>query len=206
MSTTAPLILIADDQRDIVEALRLLFKAEGFRTEVANSPAEIRRTLAGREFDAALIDLNYTRDTTSGDEGLSLLKDLRNSDPSLPVIVMTAWSSVDLAVAAMRSGARDFVQKPWDNARLLSTVRTQIELSRALRHSRRVEAENEVLRQPGPSDFIASSKAMEPVLELMERIGPSDANVLITGENGTGKGVIARAIHQRSKRRQSAFV
>jgi DNA-binding NtrC family response regulator len=206
MSRNAPLILIADDQRDVIEALRLLFKGEGFQTKEANSPAKAREALEEREFDLALIDLNYTRDTTSGREGLGLLSEINSIDPSLPVVVMTAWGSVELAVEAMRNGARDFVQKPWDNARLLTTVRTQIELSRALRHSRRVEAENEVLRQPAPSDFIASSKAMQPVLELMERIGPSDANVLITGENGTGKGVIARAIHQRSRRRQNAFV
>jgi len=206
MSSTTPLILIADDQRDIVEALRLLFKAEGFQTKEVNSPGKLREVLDEREFDLALIDLNYTRDTTSGREGLSLLAEIKATDPNLPVVVMTAWGSVDLAVEAMRAGARDFVQKPWDNARLLSTVRTQIELSRALRHSRRVEAENEVLRNSAPADFIASSKAMQPIIELMERIGPSDANVLITGENGTGKGVVARAIHRQSKRAQSPFV
>src|SRR5437879_3694607 len=143
VSTNAPLILIADDQRDVVEALRLLFKAEGFQTKEVNSPAKVREALSEREFDLALIDLNYTRDTTSGREGLNLLGQIKSLDPNLPVVVMTAWGSVDLAVEAMRGGARDFVQKPWDNARLLATVRTQIELSRALRHSRRVEAENE---------------------------------------------------------------
>jgi DNA-binding NtrC family response regulator len=206
MSNQTPLILIADDQRDVLEALRLLFKREGFQTKEVNSPSKVRETLKDREFDLALIDLNYTRDTTSGREGLGLLDEIKASDPNLPVVVMTAWGSVDLAVEAMRAGARDFVQKPWDNARLLSTVRTQIELSRALRHSRRVEAENEVLRNAAPADFIASSKAMQPILELMERIGPSDANVLITGENGTGKGVIARAIHRQSKRAPGPFL
>jgi DNA-binding NtrC family response regulator len=206
MSNTAPFILIADDQRDVLEALRLLFKREGFQTKEVNSPLKVREVLKDREFDLALIDLNYTRDTTSGREGLGLLDEIKAVDPNLPVVVMTAWGSVDLAVEAMRSGARDFVQKPWDNARLLSTVRTQIELSHALRHSRRVEAENEVLRNSGTRDFIAASKAMQPILELLERIGPSDANVLITGENGTGKGVVARAIHKQSKRSGGPFV
>src|SRR3954470_24595734 len=196
--TTDPRVLIADDQSDVLEALRLLLKAEGFHLETASSPAGVLAALEAREFDVSLIDLNYARDTTSGEEGLNLLSRIQGLDPTLPVVVMTAWGSVEVAVEAMRCGARDFIQKPWDNARLLATVRTQIELSRALRHSRRVEAENEVLRQSGPADFIAASKAMRPVLEIMERIGPSDANVLITGENGTGKGVIARALHHRS--------
>jgi DNA-binding NtrC family response regulator len=206
MADPVPLILIADDQRDVLEALRLLFKAEGFQTKEAGSPAKVRQALEEREFDLALIDLNYTRDTTSGREGLNLLNEIKETDPNLPVVVMTAWGSVDLAVEAMRAGARDFVQKPWDNARLLATVRNQIELSRALRHSRRMEAENQALRQPKTSAFIAKSAAMLPVLELIERVSPSEANVLITGENGTGKGVIARAIHERSQRAQGAFV
>jgi DNA-binding NtrC family response regulator len=193
-------ILLADDQRDVIEALRLLFKAQGFQTREANSPAKVLAALGEREFDLALVDLNYTRDTTSGREGLDLLGEIKAVDPNLPVVVMTAWGNVDLAVEAMRAGARDFVQKPWDNARLLATARTQIELSRTLRHSRRVEAENESLRQAKRTDFIAASKAMGPVMELLERIAPSDANVLITGENGTGKGVLARAIHEQSKR------
>jgi len=206
VSTNAPLILIADDQRDVVEALRLLFKAEGFQTKEVNSPAKVREALNEREFDLALIDLNYTRDTTSGREGLGLINEIRTLDPNLPVVVMTAWGSVDVAVEAIKSGARDFVQKPWDNSRLLTTVRVQIELSRALRHGRQLEAENELLRQTDASDLVADSKAMQPVLELMARIGPSDVNVLITGENGTGKGVFARAIHKRSRRNAGPFV
>ena len=206
MNSQAPLILIADDQRDVIEALRLLFKAQGFQTKEASSPSKVMETLSEREFDLALIDLNYTRDTTSGKEGLDLLGRIKALDSDLPVVVMTAWGSVDLAVEAMRAGARDFVQKPWDNARLLATVRTQLELSRALRQNLRVKAENEVLRQSRTIDFIAQSRAMGPVLELMERIAPSDANVMITGENGTGKGVLARAIYQQSKRARGPFV
>jgi DNA-binding NtrC family response regulator len=206
MIGSSPLILIVDDQRDVIEALRLLFKAHGFETKEASSPSKVIEVLSEREFDLALIDLNYTRDTTSGREGLDLLGRIKALDSNLPVVVMTAWGSVDLAVEAMRAGARDFVQKPWDNARLLATVRTQLELSRALRENQRVQAENELLRQSKPTDFIAKSAAMQPILELMERIAPSDANVLITGENGTGKGVFARAIYQQSKRSKRPFV
>ena len=151
------------------------------------------------DFDAALIDLNYARDTTSGQEGLDLLARLHAEDPTLPVIVLTAWASVDVAVEAMRRGARDFVQKPWDNARLLAIVRTQVELSRALRRGRQLEGAAR-LSFDGAPPLIARSPAMKPVIELIERTAPSDANVLITGENGTGKGLVAQAIHALSPR------
>jgi DNA-binding NtrC family response regulator len=162
--------------------------------------------LEARDYDAALIDLNYTRDTTSGQEGLDLLARIRELDGDLPVVVMTAWGTVDLAVEAMRRGARDFVQKPWENARLIATLTTQIALGRALRQSRRLEAENRLLRQETEHSMIAASPAMAPVLEVIARVGPSDANVLIEGENGTGKGVVARALHAVSKRAGKPFV
>jgi DNA-binding NtrC family response regulator len=195
-----PRILIADDQPDVLEALRLLLKGEGFRIDSANSPASVIDAVQARDFDAVLIDLNYARDTTSGDEGLDLLNRLHGHDPTLPVIVMTAWGSVDLAVEAMRRGARDFIQKPWDNPRILAIVRTQVELSRALRRQQRLEAENRALKPEGGPLLIAEAPSMRPVLEIIQRVGPSDANVLITGENGTGKGTIAQAIHAGSPR------
>jgi len=198
--SNAPRLLIADDQQDVLEALRLLLKGEGFKTETVNSPAKALATLEHGEFDTVLIDLNYTRDTTSGEEGLELLARIQALDGTLPVVVMTAWANIELAVEAMRRGARDFVQKPWDNARLLATLRTQVELSRALRRGQRLEAENELLREGRGPTVIAESAAMRPVLELIERVGPSEANVLITGENGTGKGVVARALHAVSPR------
>ncbi|HET9275164.1 MAG TPA: sigma-54 dependent transcriptional regulator, partial [Gemmatimonadales bacterium] len=203
---TAPLVLIADDQPDVAEALRLLLKSEGFRTVLAHVPEGVIAILEREQVDAALIDLNYTRDTTSGREGMDLLSRVRALDPTLPVIVMTAWGSVDRAVEAMRLGARDFIEKPWDNARLLTTLRSQIELGRALRLSQRLEQENRLLRREGLPDLIAESPAMRPVLELMERIAPSDANVLVTGEHGTGKEVAARWIHAASERRDRSFV
>src|SRR3954471_3113809 len=127
-----PRVLIADDQREVREALRLMLKAEGFDTETAGSPAEILQAVTSRDFDAVLMDLNYPRDTTSGREGLELIARLHAVDEALPIVVMTAWASVDVAVEAMRRGARDFVEKPWDNARLLTILRTQIDLRRAL--------------------------------------------------------------------------
>ncbi len=196
----AAAILIADDQPDVLEALRLLLKGEGFAIEAAASPAQVLAALEAREFAAVLMDLNYARDTTSGQEGLDLLARLREIDPSLPVVVMTAWGSIELAVEAMRRGARDFIEKPWENARLLAIVRTQIELGQALRRGQRLEAEMSLLRDEGKVKLIAEAPSMQPVLQLIGRVGPSDANVLITGENGTGKGTVARALHAVSLR------
>jgi DNA-binding NtrC family response regulator len=193
-------ILIADDQADVVEALRLLLKAEGFRMETAHSPAGVTGALEAGEFDVVLMDLNYTRDTTSGQEGLDLLTRIQAIDPTLAVVVMTAWGTVDIAVEAMRRGARDFVQKPWENARLLSILRTQVELSHALKRGQHLEAENRALRSDGGPSLIAEAPSMQPVLEMIARVGPSDANVLITGEPGSGKEVVARTLHAVSIR------
>ena len=200
-------VLIADDQPDVLEALRLLLKGEGLESETVSSPAALVAALNAGEFDVVLMDLNYARDTTSGAEGLELLGRISEIDPMLPVVVMTAWGSVDVAVEAMRRGARDFVQKPWDNARLIATLRTQIALGRALRQGQRLEAENRILRhESADPSVVAESAAMRPVLELVARVGPSDANVLITGENGTGKGVVARALHSASRRSSRPLV
>jgi len=199
VSRPTPRVLVADDQRDVREALRLLLKGEGYSTESVDNPEALVEAVRGQDFDLLLMDLNYARDTTSGREGLALLERLAEVDETLPVVVMTAWGSVELTVEAMRGGARDFVQKPWENARLLSILRTQIELGRALRRGEHLKRENELLREDSPA-LVASSNAMQPVLELIERVGPSDANVLITGENGTGKGVVARHLHAISSR------
>ena len=199
-------VLVADDDADVLSALRLLLKSEGFEVETVTSPARVLAALEARDFDAALVDLNYARDTTSGAEGLELLARIRSLDPTLPVVVMTAWGSVDGAVAAVRRGARDYVQKPWDNERLLHAIRTQIELGTALRVGHRLESENHLLRREGVPEMIALSAAMRPVIELMNRVGPSEANVLITGEHGTGKELIARILHASSPRSARSLV
>ncbi|HKA87689.1 MAG TPA: sigma-54 dependent transcriptional regulator [Haliangiales bacterium] len=199
-------VLVADDQPDVLEALRLLLKRDGWEIRTAASPAAVQALVEGEDFACALIDLNYARDTTSGREGLDLLGRLGQLDPTLPVVVMTAWGSVDGAVEAMRRGARDYIQKPWDNERLLTTLKTQIELGQALRQTRRLE--DEASRQFGMDlpELIAESRAMQPVLRLLDKVGPSDANVLITGEHGTGKEVLARWLHARSPRARKGFV
>lgn len=199
-------ILAADDQEHILEALDLLLHPQGYRVDKVRSPALVREALASSSYDAILIDLNYTRDTTSGQEGLDLLSQIVALDASVPVIVMTAWANVELAVEAMRRGARDFIQKPWENERLVSILRTQVELHRALQQAARLEAENRLLRAEGRPEFIATAPAMQAVLETIARVGPSDANVLITGEHGTGKEVVAQTLHALSARASRTLV
>jgi DNA-binding NtrC family response regulator len=199
-------VLIADDQPDVLEALRLLLRSAGLECTTVRSPGEARDAIENGDFDLALIDLNYARDTTSGKEGLDLLSEIRELDSELPVVVMTAWGSVEGAVEAMRRGARDYIEKPWDNDRLLSIIRTQVALGRALRKSARLDGENLRLRRDPAPDLIAGSEAMEPVLELIRLVGPSDANVLITGEHGTGKELVARSLHRVSNRSNSPLV
>jgi len=195
-----PKLLVADDARDILDALELLFRSEGYDVETALSPLAVVSAVGERDFDALLMDMNYMRDTTGGTEGLDLLTRLQQLDATLPVVVMTAWGSIEGAVEALRRGARDYIQKPFDNDRLLHIIRTQVELGRAIRRSQKLESENAALRPGGSVQLIAESPAMQPVLRLMERIGPSDANALITGEHGTGKEVVAGWLHAASPR------
>lgn len=205
-ASAAPRILAADDQQHVLEAIELLLKPQGYKVDVVRSPELVREVLTSEQYDAVLIDLNYRRDTTSGQEGLSLLSEIVAQDSTLPVIVMTAWGNVELAVEAMRRGARDFIQKPWENERLLSILRTQVELHRALQEAERLSAENRLLNAQGRPEFIATSQSMVPVLEAVTRIAPSDANVLITGEHGTGKEVVARTIHALSLRKDKPLI
>lgn len=206
VQTTPVRVLVADDQVDILDALRLLLSDEGYEVTVARSPGEALGKLEGAEFDAAILDLNYTRDTTSGQEGLDLMERIRALDPTLPVLVVTAWSSVSGAVEAMRRGARDYIEKPWDDERLLVTVRTQVDLRRALRRSQRLQEANARLQRGATPAFIGESPAIQQVRQTIERIAPSDAAVLITGEHGTGKEVVATWLHALSERRSKPLV
>ena len=200
MAPPAPRILVADDQSDILQALRLLLRNEGFAVETATSPAGVLAALERNDFDALLMDLNYTRDTTSGREGLDVLTRIQSLDAALPVVVMTAFGSVEGAVEAMRHGARDYIEKPWDNHRLVALLRTQVELGRALRRSQRLESENQALRLEGLPDLVTESPAMRSAAKLMARVAPSDANALILGEHGVGKEIAARWLHAASGR------
>ncbi len=198
-------ILIADDQQDVLEALRILLKGAGYQTDAVTSLAGVFNALERKDYALLMMDLNYTRDTTSGQEGLEVIPKVQEIDATLPIVVMTAWATIDLAVEAMKRGARDFVPKPWDNERLLAIVRTQIELAGALRRGRKLEAENELLRGSAPN-LIADAPAMRPVIDMVSRVAPSDANILITGENGTGKGLVAQALHSLSPRSSKSMI
>jgi DNA-binding NtrC family response regulator len=205
MTNRTARILIADDQHDVLESLRLLLKGEGYTAETFDTPEALVRALRSRAADAVLMDLNYSRDTTSGEEGLDTIARIRAFDAYTPIVVMTAWGSIELAVEAMRRGSQDFIEKPWDNDRLLTVLRTQVALGQSLQRMRALEAENRQLTG-ADSELVAGSAVMQPVLEAIERVAPSDANVLITGESGCGKGLVARMIHSRSTRRERSLV
>ncbi len=205
---SAARILVADDQADVREALRLLLKAEGYAVDGVESPrAALAALQAGGRLapDLLLMDMNYSRDTTSGAEGLELLAQARAAEPDLPVVVMTGYGSIELAVEAMRRGAKDFVQKPWENARLLAILRTQLELAGALRSARRLEEGNRLLQGPTQA-FVARSRAMAEVAATLAKVAPTEANVLLLGENGTGKSLAARILHEASARASKPFV
>jgi DNA-binding NtrC family response regulator len=199
-------ILVADDQPDVLNALQLLLSDEGYDVTAARSPGEAIERLEASDFDLAILDLNYTRDTTSGQEGLDLMERIRTLDPTLPLLVMTAWSSVPGAVEAMRRGARDYIEKPWDDERLRATVRTQVALRLAVRRSQRLQEANTRLQQGATPAFIGDSPALRAVRQTIERVAPSDAAVLITGEHGTGKEVVATWLHARSERKGRPLV
>src|SRR6476659_3046289 len=204
--TTRIRFLIADDQQDIIDALKLLLIDEGYEVAPARSPAEALDRLEAADFDLAILDLNYTRDTTSGQEGFDLIERIRTLDPTLPVLVMTAWSSIAGAVEAMRRGARDYIEKPWDDDKLLAAVRTQIELRRAVRRSQRLQEANQRLQRGATPPFIGDAPSMAEIRQTIERIAPSDASVLITGEHGTGKEVVASWLHAYSERHTRPLV
>jgi DNA-binding NtrC family response regulator len=202
----SPRILVADDQSDVRDALRLLLKSAGFTAVQASSPAGVEATVANDEIDLALLDMNYARDTTSGKEGLDLISRVRALDPDLPIVVMTAWGTVAGAVEAIKRGASDYVEKPWDNQRLIAQLELQLKLRTSVKQAQRLTAQAVREHERGLPALISSSPAMSQVRQLMSRVAGSDASVLITGEHGTGKDVVARWIHASSPRASRAFV
>jgi DNA-binding NtrC family response regulator len=199
-------VLVFDDKPAVLEALKILLHSEGFQVDAIRSPHLVLQSLAIREYHTLLLDLNYGQENTSCQEGLELLESIRAIDRQLPVVAMSAWDSIDLAVEAVRRGARDFLQKPWDDRLLVTTVRNHAELCEALRWGQRLEAENKLFRQQGRPPFIAAAPAMRSVVDSISQIGPSDANVFITGEHGTGKEVVAQMIHAASRRMDKPFI
>lgn len=205
-STPPTCILVVDDQADVREALRMLLKLAGYAMAGAASPEEALARLETEDIAAMLVDMNYSRDTTSGEEGLSLIAQIAARRPDLPVIAMTAWANIELAVQAMRVGAADFIEKPWQNARVLSVLEARISLNRSRRNERRLGQTQALLLDEAGAGFVAESTVMRCLMDDLARIANSDATVLLLGENGTGKSLIAHRLHQGSPRRERPFV
>lgn len=192
-------ILLADDQADIRESLALVLQADGFATQGAASPAETMLHLADGTIDALLLDLNFQADTTSGQEGMALLETVKAKYPDLPVIVLTGWGSIQLATQAMRLGAGDFIEKPWENERVLTTLKGQL----ALKQAQQITTS---LTRPLQGELIGQSQAMKDIFELARKIAATEMPILITGESGTGKSALARHIATLSPRHLGPFI
>ena len=197
------MILIIDDDSAIRSSLGFMLKRARYEVETAASPKEAIEIVRGTEPDLILMDMNFTL-TTSGEEGIYLLKEVKIFCPDTPVILMTAWGSIDLAVKGMQAGAFDFITKPWNNMALMQRIETALELT-----GKKRKAEEEKQSSPNQfdrSNIIGKSKELSNILATIERIADTNASVLITGESGTGKELIAEALHRNSSRRDNPFV
>jgi DNA-binding NtrC family response regulator len=194
-------ILIADDDEDIRLALNLLLSAQGYQIIEAANAKEIIIESNRQQPDLVLLDMNFSRDTTSGQEGLAILEQLQPLN--IPVILMTAWGSIELAVQGLQKGANDFIEKPWNKLKLLNSIKQQLSFSR-------VKEQNQGYRQLLASDnkkaWVCQSESMQAIETLVAQIAPTDANILILGENGTGKSLLAERIHQQSSRQQAPLI
>jgi DNA-binding NtrC family response regulator len=202
-------IIIADDDTSVISALQMLLKSQGYEVVAVTNPEAILAQVKSREFGAALIDLNYQNDTTSGKEGLALISALKALDETLPIVVMTGYSSIEIAVDAMKLGAGDFVQKPWSNERLLHILRTQIHLKNMQQKGNRLAHENALLKSEqldNTLSVVAQSESMKAMLSQLKKLAQSDMSILFTGENGTGKSLFAQYIHEHSPRAKMPFI
>ncbi len=202
-------VLIADDDSAVLRALSLLLNSEKIESVACRTPADVLEKVSGASFQLALLDLNYHKDTTSGKEGLELISKIKEIDSNLPIIVMTGWGTVDIAVEAMKRGAVDFIEKPWEqNSRLVTTIRTQIKLRETSDREQKLREENSILKkeQLDTDQLVCESPAIKKVLDMAERIASSKIPVLIIGENGTGKSLLAKYIHEKSSCADGPFV
>lgn len=200
-------VLIADDDSSVLSALRLLLKSAGYRSDTVSSPAATLSALQKQRYDLLLMDLNYDRDTTSGSEGMQLIRDVRKLDSELAIVAMTGWGTIDIAVSAMREGANDFIEKPWDNTRLLTLIGNLVQLAQQRRDAHRLGQENALLKQQGQHDaWLGESAPMQQLMSKAASVAGTDINILLTGENGTGKSQLAQWLHQQSARRERSFV
>lgn len=201
-STTSATILVADDDEDICLALELLLTTHGYNVIEANSAKDAVIKNLRHCPDLVLLDMNFSRDTTSGQEGLAILEQLNKSQ--VPVILMTAWASIDLAVTGLQQGACDFIEKPWHNEKLLNRIKQQLSFAKISKeHAGYQTLLSEVNHE---KDWIIASSAMKKIEDIVNQVAPTDANVLILGENGTGKSMLAKRIHHASTRSQKPFI
>lgn len=205
-SSKATSILIADDQDDVREALRLLLLRHGHVLMQATTPAEVRKQINSEAPAIVLLDMNYQRDTTSGQEGLELIEWISSQHPDTAVVAMTAWGSIDLATSAIRAGASDFIEKPWDNNRLLSIIKVQSEFRQATRQSQKYQTIAALQQQQTDGDMVAESAAMQKVIAMLQQVAAADASILLRGENGTGKNLLAEQIHAWSERADKPLI
>ncbi|GAB4123755.1 MAG: sigma-54 dependent transcriptional regulator [Gammaproteobacteria bacterium] len=205
-SSKATSILIADDQDDVREALRLLLLRHGHVLMQATTPAEVRTQINNEAPAIVLLDMNYQRDTTSGQEGLELIEWISSQHPDTAVVAMTAWGSIDLATSAIRAGASDFIEKPWDNNRLLSIIKVQSEFRQATRQSQKYQTIAALQQPQTDGDMVAESAAMQKVIAMLQQVAAADASILLRGENGTGKNLLAEQIHAWSGRADKPLI
>ena len=200
-------ILPVDDDNDILSALKMLLVPEGFEVRLTQNPEAAIAAVRKENFSLVLMDLNYSLDTTSGEEGLQLIASIRKLDECLPIVVMTGWATIEVAVSTMQNGANDFIQKPWDIDRLIAIINNQIKLAQSEKNSQKLKQQNQLLEQQVNREFqgelIALSPVMQKTMAIINQVAKSNASVLLTGENGTGKSMFARYIHEHSSRVQA---
>jgi len=202
-------ILIVDDDRDVLETARMFLKQEFAQVDIEENPEKIPGLLMKREYDLILLDMNFSKGVNDGEEGFYWLDQIIHLDENAVVILITAYGEVDLAVKAMKKGATDFVLKPWKNQKLLGTILSALELRKSRRQVAHLKETSKTLIRDGNhgyENFIGQSPAIKRVKELINKVAGTDADVLILGENGTGKELVARAIHQRSPRGEEVFI
>ncbi|HEY0742126.1 MAG TPA: sigma-54 dependent transcriptional regulator [Chryseosolibacter sp.] len=202
-------ILIVDDDRDILETARMFLKQEFSYVQIEQDPTKIPALMKMHDFDVVLLDMNFKIGVNDGEEGFFWLKEILKSDPQAVVILITAYGEVDLAVKAMKQGATDFVLKPWKNQKLLGTIMSALRLRESRKEVEKLKVTQEKLNDVNDQpfiNFIGESAAIKRVHELIDRVAGTDADVLILGENGTGKELVARAIHRNSQRKNKVFI
>lgn len=202
-------ILIVDDDRDVLESARMFLKQEFATVDIEENPQQVPSLLKQKDYDVILLDMNFKRGVNDGEEGFLWLDKIREIDPLAVVILITAYGEVDLAVQAMKNGATDFILKPWKNQKLLATIHAALQLRQSRKEVEQLKGTREQLHHDIGSnymDFIGDSPAIHRIHELIDRVAMTDADVLILGENGTGKEVVARAIHRKSNRKDNVFI